>query len=243
MIQSGIPGLDEILGGNLRRKSCILVHGGPGSGKTTLAVQFLYRGAAENKEPGIYVSLCENPEEIRKNMLSFGWDIAKLEKEKKLLMVDARPVTFTDDGYIVPDDELFKGEAIPFSHVSKKILDAVKKIGAKRLVIDSVTVLTTQYDNPAYVRQGLLGLIQVLSSLDCTTLMLSESMRGPYDEPTLEWVLVPGVIVLYYTRKGSSMVRAIQVRKLRGLKHSQDIFHMEIGSNGIVVHPEERAEL
>ncbi len=241
MVQSGIPGLDEILGGNLRRKSCILLHGGPGSGKTTLAMQFLYKGA-ENNEPGIFISLCENPEEIRKNMLAYGWDIAKLEKEKKLLMVDARPVTYTEEGYIVPDDELFKGEAVPFSHVSKRVLDVVRKTGAKRLVIDSVTVLTTQYDNPAYVRQGLLGLIQVLSSLDCTTLLLSESTKGPYDEPTLEWILVPGVIVLYYMRKGSSMVRAIQVRKLRGLKHSPDVFHMEIGSQGIIIHPEERAE-
>ncbi len=243
MVQSGIPGLDEILGGDLRKKNCVLLHGGPGSGKTTLATQFLYKGATENNEPGIYVSLCENPDEIKKNMLLYGWDIAKLEKEKKMQIIDARPVTFTDEGYIVPDDQLFKGESIPFSHVSRKILDAVKKIGAKRLVIDSVTVLTSQYDNPSYVRQGLLGLIQVLSSLDCTTLLLSESTRGPYDEPTLEWILVPGVIVLYYTRKGSSMVRAIQVRKMRGLKHSPDIFHMEIGNHGIVVHPEERAEL
>ena len=121
-------------------------------------------------------------------------------------------------------------------------MDAVKEIGAKRLVIDSVTVLTSQYDNPAFVRQGLLGLIQVLCSLDCVSILLSENIGKEIDEPNLDWIVVPGVIVLYYTRKGSSMIRAIQVRKLRGHKHSPDIYHIEIGSQGMEVHPEERAD-
>ena len=242
MVHSGIPGLDEILGGELSRKSCVLLHGGPGSGKTTLAIQFLYNGVVENNEPGIFISLCENPDEIRRNMLAFGWDLAKLERQRKLAIIDARPVTYTEEGYIIPDENLFKGETVPFSHISRKVMDAVKEIGAKRLVIDSVTVLTSQYDNPAYVRQGLLGLIQVLCSLDCVSMLLSENIGKEYDEPSLEWIVVPGLIVLYYARKGSSMVRAIQVRKVRGLKHSSDIYHMEIGNQGIVIHPEERAE-
>lgn len=243
MTHSGIAGLDDILSGNLSRNSCVLLHGGPGSGKTTLAIQFLYKGIVENDEPGVFVTLCENPDEIRKNMRAFGWDLPKLEEEKKLAIVDARPVTYTEDGYIVPDDALFKGETIPFSHISNKLVQTVNELGAKRLAIDSITVLTSQYDNPAYIRQGLLGLIQVLCGLDCTSLLLSENITGEYNAPNLEWILVPGVIVLYYVRRGSSMVRAIQVRKLRGLKHSSDIYHLEIGNDGIVIHPEERADL
>lgn len=242
MIRSGIPGLDEILGGGLVRRSCVLLHGGPGSGKTTFAIQFLYKGIVESGEPGVFVSLCENPDEIRRNMLAFGWDLAKLEKQKKLAIIDARPVTFTDDGYIVPHKTLFKGETVPFSHISRLIIETVREIEAKRLAIDSITVLTTQYEHTSYVRQGLLGLIQVLCSLDCASLLLSEA-KGEQGEDYLERVLVPGVVVLYYTRKGSSMVRAVQVLKLRGFKHSSDIYHMEIGDQGIVIHPEERAEL
>jgi len=242
MTRSGISGLDEILGGSLSRRSCALLHGGPGSGKTTFAIQFLYTGVVENDEPGIFISLCENPEEIRRNMLAFGWDLRKLEKQKKLVIIDARPVTFTDEGYIIPNEDLFKQEAVPFSHISRMIIKLVKEIDAKRLAIDSVTVLTTQYENPFYVRQGLLGLIQVLCSLDCVSLLLAEG-TGEQDVSYLERVLIPGVIVLHYTRKGSSMVRAIQVLKLRGLKHSSDIYHMEIDKQGIVIHPEERAEL
>ncbi len=224
------------------RGSCVLLHGGPGSGKTTFAMQFLHNGAVESDEPGVFITLCENPDEIRRNMLAFGWDLTKLEKQKKLAVIDARPVSFTDEGYIVPNDTLFKGEGVPFSHISKLIVQSISEIGAKRVVLDSITVLTSQYKSLSYVRQGLLGLVQVLSSQDCTSLLLAEG-RGELDETILERALVQGVIVLYYTRKGSSMARAIQVVKLRGQRHSSDIYHLEISDNGIVAHPEERIEL
>ena len=242
MVHSGISGLDELLGGGFSRGSCVLLHGGPGSGKTTLAVQFLCNGIIENNEPGVFVTLCENPDEIRKNMLSFGFDLKKLENQKKLVIIDARPVILTDEGYIIPNEALFKGESVPFSHISRLILKTLKDIKAKRLALDSVTVLTSQYQEISYIRQGFLGLIQMLSSLDCSSLLLTES-RGELDEAQLERALVQGVIVLYYTRKGSSMARAIQVLKLRGHNHNSDIYHMEISKKGIVVHPEERIEI
>lgn len=242
MVRSGIPGLDDILGGGFIRGSCLLLHGGPGSGKTTFAIQFLHNGIVKSNEPGVFVTLCENPNEIRRNMLSFGWNLEKLEKQKSLVIVDARPVTFTEEGYIVPNDSLFKGEGIPFSHISKLISQTVAEIGAKRLVLDSITVLTSQYESIAYVRQGLLGLVQVLSSLDCTSLLLAEG-GAEATQILLEMAVVQGVIELYFNRKGSSMARALQVLKLRGQKHSPDIYHMEIADKGIVVYPEERIEI
>ncbi len=255
MTTSGIVGLDEILGGGFVRGNCVLLHGGPGSGKTTFAIQFLYNGIVESNEPGVLVTLCENPDEIRRNMLSFGWDLKKLEKQKKLVIVDARPVTFTNDGLIIPNDTLFKSEGIPFSqvsnlivqnvpfsNVSKLITQTMKDIGAKRMALDSITVLTSQFERLSYIRQGLLGFIQVLSNLDCTSLLLSEG-KGNSDKTLLERALVQGVISLYFAHKGSSMARAVQVLKLRGQKHSSDIYHMEISDNGIVVHPEERLDI
>ena len=240
--RSGITGLDELLDGGLSRGSCVLLHGGPGSGKTTFSIQFLRNGIVEHDEPGVFVTLCENPDEIRKNMLAFGWDLRKLEAQKKLIILDARPVSHTEEGYIVPNDNLFKGETVPFSHITRLILRSMKEIGAKRLVVDSITVLTSQYQNVSYIRQGLLGLIQMLSDQDCSSLLLTES-RGDLDEAMLERALVQGVIVIYFVRKGSTMARAIQVLKLRGRKHSTDIYHMEISNKGIVVHPEERMEI
>jgi circadian clock protein KaiC len=240
----GVPGFDEILGSTLNPGSCILLHGGPGSGKTTFSMRFLYEGATKYDEPGLYVTLCENPDEIRRNMLQYKWDLAKLEEENKFQFLDARPVKITPEGYIVPNEALFKGETIPFSHISCLIRDNVQKMGAKRLVLDSLTVLTGQYENQAYVRQGVLGLIQSLSSLECTSILISEGSESAPDRQHLEsWAVVPAIVLLYYTRKNSIMARAIQILKFRGAKHSPEIHHMEIGEEGIVVHPDVRADL
>jgi len=240
----GVPGFDEILGSELNPGSCILLQGGPGSGKTTFSMKFLYEGATKYDEPGLYVTLCENPDEIRRNMLRYKWDLAKLEEEKKFQFIDARPVRLTPEGYIVPNETLFRGEKIPFSHISMIIRDRVQEMGVKRLVLDSLTVLTGQYENQAYVRQGVLGLIQALSNLECTSILISEGGELSPDRQHLEsWAVVPAVVLLYHIRKNSIMTRAIQILKFRGAKHSSDVHHMEIGNDGVIVHPDVRADL
>jgi len=237
-IKTGIPGLDELIYGGFPEGRCVLVLGGPGSGKTIFGVQFLYAGAVEYGEPGVYVALCESPEEIRDNALKFGWDLKKLEKEGKFFIVDARPVSVTEAGYIVPTRELFQGEKIPFSRLVKLITDQVTKIGAKRLVIDSMNVLNIQYESSFYVRQGTLGLIQALSRIGCTTLLICEK-HGEL-ETLLQEFLAHGVTVLHYLRREGVMIRAFQILKIRGSKHSMQVHPMEITDKGIVIHPKER---
>lgn len=235
-VSSGIPGLDGVLGGGLPRKRCIVLSGGPGSGKTTLAVQFLYNGIVEKNEPGIFVTMSESPDEIRENLKAYGWDLAEKERENMLKIIDARPVLLTDDGLIAPNEKLFRGELLPFSHIAKLITDEIRNSKAKRVVIDSITVLVMQYVNRFYIRQGLLGLVQALSNEDSTSMLLLESL-GEARIP-VEWAVVPGVIVLHYDRKGDAMIRSLQVMKMRGVKHGEFIYGMEITDNGIVVHPE-----
>jgi len=237
-IKTGIPGLDELIYGGLPEGRCVLLLGGPGSGKTIFGVQFLYEGATECKEPGVFVALCESPEEIRDNALQFGWDLRKLEKEGKLLIVDARPVSVTEAGYIVPARELFQGEKIPFSRLVKLISDEVSKIKAKRLVLDSMNVLTLQYESDFYVRQGTLGLIQALNRFGCTTLLVCEQYgKKP---ALLQEFLAHAVVVLHYIRREGLMIRAFQILKIRGNKHSMQVHPMEITDKGIIIHPKER---
>lgn len=241
LTKSGIPGLDEVTGGGLPKGRCITVYGGPGSGKTILSMQFLYNGAVKYGENGVFVSLSENPAEIRANMSVFGWNLKRLEKERKLAIVDARPVTLTEEGFIAPTEELFREEVIPFSQITRLVNEKINEVGAQRIVVDSATVLTMQYKDRFYVRQGILGLVQALTRTGCTALMVSE---GFSERPkiNLEVVLVPGVILLHYAQKGEGMVRAVQVLKMRGLKHSEQLHHMEITDSGIAVHPTERVE-
>src|SRR5437763_12418094 len=87
---TGIPGLDEITGGGLPRGRTTLVVGGPGSGKTILALQFLVDGARDLGEPGIFVAFEETSDRIVANAESFGWDLPELRR-KKLFFLDAQP--------------------------------------------------------------------------------------------------------------------------------------------------------
>src|SRR5690348_10823758 len=88
---TGIEGLDAILEGGLTRNRSTLVAGTSGSAKTVLAVQFLAEGITKFDEPGVFVTLEESPDDLRKNMMGFGWDIEKWEREGKWAFVDASP--------------------------------------------------------------------------------------------------------------------------------------------------------
>ena len=233
-VRSGIQGFDEILLGGLPKGRSIVLSGPPGSGKSTFAMQFLYKGVKDYGEPGVYVTLSESPNEIRNNMKSYGWDVMKLERDGKLLLIDARPFYITEEGFVAPNESLYRGEAMPFSHLTDMVLAGIRKADAKRLVIDSITILAMQYVNKFYIRQGLMGMVQALSNQDCTCLLISESTQEEGKTPT-EWYIAPGVILLHYTRKGDTMERAIQVIKMRGTRHGEEIYPAKITETGFTV--------
>jgi len=232
--RSGIQGFDEILLGGFPKGRSIVLSGPPGSGKSTFGMQFLYKGIKDYGEPGVYVTLSESPNEIRTNMKSYDWDILKLERDGRLLLVDARPFSVSEEGFVTPNESLYRGEAMPFSHLTDMILAGIRRVEAKRLVIDSMTILAMQYVNRFYIRQGLMGMVQALSNQDCTCLLISESIQEQGKIP-VEWYIAPGVILLHYTRKGDTMERAVQVVKMRGTRHSEQIYPAKLLETGFTV--------
>ncbi|NIP61377.1 MAG: recombinase RecA [Nitrosopumilaceae archaeon] len=234
-VKTGIPGLDSIMAGGLKQGRSTVVSGPPGSGKTTLGLQFLQGGAKDFDEPGIYISLAQNINEIKKDCTSFGWDFDNLIEKDRILMIDARPFKVSDDS-IGKDDSLYRGEQMPFEHLTKLILSSIKRIEAKRLVIDSITILIMQYSNEFYIRQGLQGLIQAIENYGVTSILLSEITSENQIPP--EWFVSSGVIQLRHTRNQDNMERSIQITKLRGISHNEQIHPLEIGDNGLrVLHP------
>lgn len=140
---TGIPGLDEVLGGGLPRARTTILNGGTGSGKTLLGLEFLYRGALAG-EPGIFIGFEEPLDQLRENAATLGWDMAALERENRLFLLG---------GHVQPD-MLTSGE---FS--LKGLLAAAsgkaKEIGAKRIVIDALEVALRLFDTPRHVRNEL----------------------------------------------------------------------------------------
>ena len=232
-IKSGIPGFDSILSMGLKKNSSVVISGPPGSGKTTFGLQFIHNGAKQFDEPGIYISLTQSIEEIKKDCRSFGWDVENLISKHKILMIDLRPFKIKNE-IIDKDDSLYRGEQIPFEHLTKFILNSIKKIKAKRIVIDSISILGMQYSDKFYMRQGMQGMIQSLENFGVTSLLISEISDN--NEVPLEWFVTSGIIHLDNQIINNSMKRTIKISKLRGMKHSEQIHHLELGNDGLCVY-------
>ncbi len=234
-VRTGIPGFDSVISGGFREGMNVVLSGSPGSGKTTLGMQFLYHGARDFDEAGIFVTLSESPISIRNNFVSYGWDIQKLIDDGKMIIIDARPFKM-EEGFVALDESLYRGETLPFMHLSQLILSSIKRIKAKRVVIDSLSVLAMQYTNKFYARQGQQGMVHALESQGCTMMKITE--MGESQKIPTEWFVASGIILLHYIRREDTMERAIQVIKMRGIRHNEQVLPIKISESGIqVVHP------
>jgi KaiC/GvpD/RAD55 family RecA-like ATPase len=235
-VKTGIPGLDDLIEGGFPRGDTILVAGKAGTGKSILATQFIYKGAIEYNEPGVFVTLEEPPHLIKRNMMQFGMDLEKLEREKKISIVDlspskeVAPVTIGE----YPSFDLSGLEAI--------ILNHVKKLNAKRVVLDTLSIMAYKFKSRDILREEFFKLTANITRTGCTLLLTSEIPAqdqglGVFD---IEAFLASGVIVLYNEKiSDTSRSRSIEVLKLRGSKHSSRIHSMRITDEGIRVWPGE----
>jgi len=230
LIKTGIPGFESLISNGLKKNNAILISGPPGSGKTTFGLQFLYSGAKDFDEPGVYITLSQNIEEIKNDCKSFGWDFDDLINKDKILMIDARPFKIQDET-IGRDDSLYRGEQIPFAHLTKLLSSSIKRVEAKRVVIDSVTILAMQYSDKFSMRQGLQGMIQALENYGVTSLIISEFSEN--NEIPLEWFVASGIIQMDCQTMHNTVRRTIQIKKLRGIKHNPQIHIIELGINGL----------
>lgn len=221
-VKTGIEGLDELISGGFVEGSTILVTGTPGSGKTTFSMQYLYYGAKDYKEPGIFISLEEDPDRMINNFENtFNWNIRELMSDKKLVMT--------------------KVELYDFDKMRITIEDLVDKFNAQRLVIDPTTVLGLYFEKELQIRRSLLELDSMLKKLGCTTLMTNEIPEGSGGISAfgIEEFTADGIVVLYYTKDGNVFTRSLAVRKMRATNHDTSIHPVEITKRGMVVYPTE----
>ena len=236
-VPTGIPGADKILGEKgIPRGHSILVAGGPGSGKTTFAIQFLYKGFTEHGEPGIYISLDEDPEDVKKNMSKFGWDLDNLEKEKKLAFINVSPVRVASSekaGLIQLGMKEFK-----LIKLLEAIRTGIEEVQARRIVIDPITIFTLQYPDEIERIYAMRDLIADFRKTGCTNLLISE-LRGTglEREHQFEEYLAQGVILLRTVMKDDKLSRMFQIEKMRGLEVDNQPRPYNITNIGIEVYP------
>lgn len=222
-VQTGIEGMDELMHGGLKPGSLTLLTGTTGTGKTIFSTQFIYNGALKYNQPGVYVSFEEPAENIKKDSLDFGIDFSKLEKMNKVLFVRYDPYHIED--------------------VYELIETNIKKIGAQRVVIDSISALGLYVRDIPELRRMIFNISLLLRKMNCTSILTSEilPLQKSLSRFGVEEFVTDGIIVLYYLRADSQFSRSLTVWKMRGSQHSNKLHPYSITNKGVVVYPKEEA--
>lgn len=212
-VSSGIPGLDEILGGGIPENYLILLSGTCGTGKTIFGLQFLM----SSKEPGVYVSFEQELEEIRENARSFGWDIKEQEASNKIRLLKYDPFRLED--------------------VLEVIQNNIREIGARRIVFDSISALGIYMKDIAELRRMILETKRVMKKNRCTAIIISEipANSKALSRFSVEEFVSDGVIVFENLNVHNEISRTISVWKMRASDHSKKIHPYNIGNKGISI--------
>lgn len=232
-VQTHISGLDEVLGGGLPRGRTTLVVGGPGSGKTVLGLEFLCSGAMAG-EPGVFVTLEERAQAIHQNALSMGWNLAALEKAGKVVIVEAR---FFGEEVISGDFDVQGLLAIVGGHI--------KRIGARRVVMDALDVLLRVFNDPRRERDELYRIHEWLMDRGQTNVLTAKARHegeAPSKDEFLDF-MADCVIRLDHRVIGQVATRRLRVVKYRGSGFGTNEYPYVIGDHGIVLFPLTKAEL
>lgn len=235
-VKSGIPGFDELIEGGFPENTTVLVTGGTGTGKTTFGAQFIYKGAEDYGEPGVFVTLEERVKDLRREMRSFGWDFKKYEKQGLIAIVDG-----VSSSVGLPSEERFALEdKFNIDNFLRYIYRVVKAINAKRLVIDSVPSIAFRLKDERQIREVLLKLNTILLEMGVTTILTTEAPdpnAGRISRYGIEEYIARGVVILDLQERNIELKRYLLIRKMRETKHSMRKYPFEITSHGIVVYP------
>ncbi len=224
---SGVAGLDELTGGGLPKGRPTLVCGGPGCGKTMLATGFLVHGAVHQNEPGVFMSFDESAEDLRVNSGSLGYDLADLE-ERNLLAIDYVHLDRND----VEESGEFDLEGL-FIRIDL----AARKVGAKRVVLDTVDTIFSGLPNEAILRSELRRLFRWLKDRGLSTVITAERGKNAFTRHGIEEYVSDCVILLDHRVHGEVSTRRLRVVKYRGSTHGTNEYPFIIGTGGISVLP------
>ena len=240
-IATGISGLDELVGGGIPEGRVILVIGGPGTGKTIMCSQFLYKGINKKQENGVFVSLDESRDHFYSEMQKFGWDFRKLEEERKFAFVNATRmsrVAMLKEKLYKEETRSLRGKQLSIDKLIEDLQTQIQRTKAKRVAVDTLAALTYRFPDPIERRTAIVDLIESLADLGVTSLVTTElGYLGLERNAVEEEFLVHGVIMMQTLFSGGTTTRAIQVEKMREAKVNPSLVPYSIDQNGIEIFP------
>lgn len=237
-IPSGIDGFDKLIEGGFPRGSITLISGTPGTGKSIFCAQILYNAALKGKKC-LYLNLEQNEGRLENQMLQFGWDPKKVEKNLKIVAVDS-----SDQNMV-----RFLLEQIESAHYDLIALDSLDSISStpiepeelSKMGLEKISeaVFPTPLDMPTIGRLKLKKIFTAIAKSKATAFLTSEKVEGAegISRDTISEFLCDGIIVLHAV-EGEDAYRTLHIPKMRLTKQRRGIYSFEIDKAGIVVKPE-----
>lgn len=216
----GIKNFDRLIEGGFEKNSTNLLVGDSGSGKSIFALQFLIEGVKKG-EKCLFITFEEKKQEFYDNMLEFGWNLSELENQGKFIFLEYTPEKVKN--------MLEEGGGVIESIILREKI--------KRVVIDSITSFELLFEEEIEKREAALSLFNMLRKWDCTSLLTYES--SPSKEKKISSRALEfesdSIILLYFIRIEKQRERYVEILKMRGTKHSRNIYPFSIGKSGIIV--------
>lgn len=227
VVSTGNPGLDDVLNGGLRPNRLYLIEGTPGTGKTTLALQFLLQGARLN-ESVLYLSLSETRDEIEEVADSHGWSLQGVTIRE---LIPSEAVLHPEEQYT-----MFHPADVELSETTRAIIEDVERIRPTRVVFDSLSELRLLAGNPLRYRRQILALKQFFAGRQCCVLLLDDLTAEGRDLQVQS--IAHGVILLEQLNPDyGAERRRLRVIKCRGVQFRGGTHDYRIERGGLCVYP------
>ncbi len=221
-VETGIDKFDEMLFGGFIPGSANLIEGAPGTGKTTMAMQFIYNGIKKFDEAGVIITFEEFPQQYYHDALQFGWDLKQLERDGKLKVIFSDPETALEE----------------IEKMDGGFVDIIEDLGAKRVIVDSMTHFESLTNDRMELRDIERRFINSMKREGVTSILLREndSLLGQVAQVGSKIpFIVDTYILLRYVEIDSAIQKALTVLKMRGSNHQKDIRMYQCTSTGIEV--------
>ncbi len=218
-IKTGIGGLDDMMDGGFPDGHSVAVIGSFGTGKTTFAMQYIWEGL-KNGEKCIFLTLEEDEKSIMENARNFGWNFEKYLNDNLLLIK------------LEPEDARSSVERL-----EGEVPEIIKEFNAKRIAIDSVSLISMLYEKEDEKRKALFSLSRSIKDSGATAVFTAEvDPKNPnVSRDALVEYVVDGVILLSFREVNNRLMLTLKILKMRRTKHSRDVKPYNITENGIEV--------